>query len=156
VRVPQAVLLVRRRAAAGADAAVPRRLAVRPVRQFWGADEMSRHATHAMHGNSLQAYAESRPALSARCQAIVDWLRLRQSPASDRQIMEGLGFSDMNAVRPRISELLERGVLREWGACTDARTGKTVRLVELPQRQPAKPVPVADLFPALGTGRGLL
>jgi hypothetical protein len=37
------------------------------------------------------------------------------------------GFSDMNSVRPRITELVEEGFLVEGPSVKDALTGRTVR-----------------------------
>jgi hypothetical protein len=42
-----------------------------------------------------------------------------------------LGFSDMNSVRPRITELVQAGRLIELKKIKDATTGKSVRIVSL-------------------------
>ena len=85
-----------------------------------------------MHANSLQAYAESQTHLSAREQLIV--ARMQQDVFgewTDRQMMHALGFKDMNAVRPRITGLVQKGILKEVGSVRDEVTGKTVRTVSL-------------------------
>jgi hypothetical protein len=87
-----------------------------------------------MHDNSLAAYeAGRRDAFGDRELAILDYLFGAQSAGktglSDRMIMEGLGFSDMNAVRPRITELLKRGLLVEVSNIIDPITKKRVRVV---------------------------
>ena len=43
--------------------------------------------------------------------------------------MEHLGFTDMNSVRPRISDLIKAGVLMEYDTVRDHVTGKLVRRV---------------------------
>lgn len=95
---------------------------------------------HEVHPNSLAAYHGSGPALSRRAQTVLDWLRAH-GPATDRQAARGLGFGDMNAVRPRITELVDLGLLRETGSRRCEVTGKTVRVVDVP-RGPAQ----GDLF----------
>lgn len=91
---------------------------------------MISHACHAMHSHSLAAWrdAENQRHLSRRALAIYSWL-VDHGPHTDRQIAEGLGFSDMNAVRPRVTELLRGTWLIEVGNTKDAVTGKTVRVV---------------------------
>lgn len=91
---------------------------------------MSAHATHEMHRNSLAAYHAEEPKLTTRAQAIVEWITVH-GPATDRQIVEGMGFRDMNAVRPRVTELLERARLMEVGDVRCPITGKTVRRVDI-------------------------
>ena len=48
---------------------------------------------------------------------------------ADREVMRMLDFTDMNKVRPRITELVDAGVLREVGTVKDETTGRHVRLV---------------------------
>ena len=88
-----------------------------------------------VHPNSLAAYHQGNTAaFTRREQEILGALALRGSQ-TDREIRDALGFPDMNAVRPRITELIERGVLAECGRITDACTGKTVRKVGIRQPQ---------------------
>lgn len=85
-----------------------------------------------MHENSLLAYAEERAHLSTREQMIV--ARMKQDifgQWTDRQVMNALNFTDMNAVRPRITSLVQKGILKEVGSVRDMVTGKTVRTVSL-------------------------
>jgi predicted HTH transcriptional regulator len=63
---------------------------------------------------------------------------------TDREIMQRLGFVDPNAVRPRLTALIDDGVLEECGNCEDAVTHKTVRKIRLVTRAPAPP-PMAQL-----------
>lgn len=48
--------------------------------------------------------------------------------ASDREVARHLGFTDLNAVRPRITEMVERGALLEVAGRKCAITGRTVRI----------------------------
>jgi hypothetical protein len=68
---------------------------------------MSAHASHEMHRNSLDAYHTEEPKLSKRAAAVLAWVE-RHGPHTDREIAYGMGFGEnLNAVRPRITELLE-------------------------------------------------
>lgn len=58
-------------------------------------------------------------------------------PLTDREVAAALGFADMNAVRPRITELLQDGWLREVDEVVDQVTGKLVRRVAPPARSSA-------------------
>ncbi len=99
-----------------------------------------------MHQNSLEAHATERDTgrLGKRAKAIMwkfeSWARIAKQTGghgfgargvSDRQVMEALHFSDMNSVRPRITELIKSGQLEECGSVIDPSTGKRVRLVRL-------------------------
>ncbi len=101
---------------------------------------MSQHPHHEMHANSLSAHQEERSAgrLSKRSVAIVEVLAgyrpITDSQLTDRQVMEQLGFTDMNSVRPRISELIRSGQLEECGSVRDPETGKNVRLVRIKRK----------------------
>ena len=83
-----------------------------------------------VHLNSIKAYREDPESLSKRAKLVLDWFRIQASPRTDRDCMLALGFSDMNAVRPRITELVQAGLLREAGNVQDPITNKTVRTVE--------------------------
>ena len=45
---------------------------------------------------------------------------------TSREIATLLGYTDMNAVRPRITELVAMGKIATCGAVTDPVTGRTV------------------------------
>lgn len=79
-----------------------------------------------MHSNSLAAHRANR--YTDRHKAIIRDI-LDHGPGTDRKIKERLGLDDMNQVRPRISELIEMGVLEETGEAVCNVTGKTVRVV---------------------------
>lgn len=84
-----------------------------------------------LHPNSLDAYYDGRrevfPRRSAEILAVLSTL----GEASDRQVCEHLGFTDMNAVRPRVTELLDAGVLEETGCRVDPVTERRVRVVRI-------------------------
>ena len=92
---------------------------------------MTEHASHTLRGNSMQAYdaLRSTQRLSARQRLIVGALRGAIVPMKDREIAQKLRFSDMNAVRPRVNELLKAGVLEELPSKRDPLTGMKVRRV---------------------------
>ena len=86
--------------------------------------------THAIHEHSLRAYREERPALSVRAAAVLAIVG-RYGPMTDREIVDRLGYRDMNACRPRVTELLQAGLIVEHDAIRCAVTGKTVRRVRV-------------------------
>ena len=83
-----------------------------------------------LHTNSLQAFHSEQPKLSAREQLVYDYI-LEHGPRTDREVMQGLGFTEPNSVRPRISRLVEIGRLMEVGSITCRVTNKTVRRVDV-------------------------
>ena len=91
-----------------------------------------------VHKNSRKAYHEERPKLSDRCATIMEWFEWRSpNTLTDRQVMAHMRFTDMNAVRPRITELIDAGYLMEVGKVKCPVTGKTVRVVGVnAQQQP--------------------
>jgi len=97
---------------------------------------MTGHAVHRMHENSLDAYGAEREKLGQRAQAVLTWVR-DHGPATDRDIMRGLGFTEPNSVRPRCTELVDAGLLVEISNRRCPVTGKTVRVVDVP-RGPAQ------------------
>lgn len=85
-----------------------------------------------VHANSIEAYHSEEPKLSARAGAILAWIHVHGA-ATDRQVVSGMGFLDMNTVRPRITELIDAGMLEEIGNIRCVTTGKTVRRVDVPR-----------------------
>lgn len=92
------------------------------------------HPTHRMHENSLATFNAEEAKFATRAAAVVAWFRVH-GKATDRECMRGMGFTEPNAVRPRITELIERGELSEHGTVRCPKTGRPVRLVGLPQGQ---------------------
>lgn len=80
--------------------------------------------------HSRVAYHEEMPRLSRRVLRILDWIEAHPR-VTDRDVMVGLGYSDMNSVRPRITEAVDLGALVEVGEKRCEVTGKTVRIVDL-------------------------
>lgn len=52
-------------------------------------------------------------------------------PMTDREIMQRLGFVDMNTVRPSITKLTQLGVLEEVGTAVCPVTDREVRVSQL-------------------------
>jgi len=73
----------------------------------------------------LESYLR-RPA--PRCRQILHTLGNRRMTA--RQLMVEMGFSDMNSIKPRLTELQTFGLVRAVGKCTDGTTGRTVAVWE--------------------------
>lgn len=88
------------------------------------------HASHRMHDNSVAAYRAEESRLSKRAEAVLAWIE-RHGPHTDREVMVGMGFAEPNAVRPRITELIEANKLMEVGSIRCPVTGKTVRRVDI-------------------------
>ena len=83
-----------------------------------------------VHENSIAAYHADLARLSARAADVLAWIR-QHGPCTDRQAMAGMGFSEPNSVRPRITELIDLQLLREVGSVRCSVTGKTVRRVDV-------------------------
>lgn len=87
-----------------------------------------------IHENSVAAYHSEADRLSRRAWLVLAWIS-QHGPATDRQVMEGMGFKEPNAVRPRITELRDAGMLLEIRSTKCPVTGKTVRVVGIPPKQ---------------------
>lgn len=90
-----------------------------------------------IHCHSIKAYHEEHPKLSKRAAEIMAWFKNHPGTFrthTDREVKDALFgcAADMNRVRPRITELIEIGMLRQTGQAKDHLTGKTVRVVGLP------------------------
>lgn len=84
----------------------------------------------AIHANSIAAFHAEEARLSKRAEAVLAWIT-KHGPHTDREVMQGMGFPDMNNVRPRITELIEQGRLMEVGDITCPVTRKRVRRVDI-------------------------
>ena len=82
-----------------------------------------------IHQNSAEAYQELEAFLIGRKKEVYEWLQAN-GQATDREIKVGLGYDDMNAIRPRISELVEIGLIKEVGRVLDKKTLRRVRIVK--------------------------
>jgi hypothetical protein len=87
----------------------------------------------AVHSNSLATFRAEEHRFSRRAVAVREWIR-EHGPHTDRQVMQGMGFREPNAVRPRITELVDAGELIEVRNTRCPETGKTVRVVDVPRR----------------------
>jgi hypothetical protein len=84
-----------------------------------------------VHQNSIDAYHAEEDRLSRRARAVLSWIR-EQGPRTDRQIAYGMGFGEnLNAVRPRITELIDAALLMEVGDVICPITKKRVRRVDV-------------------------
>ena len=81
-----------------------------------------------MHLNSLEAF-EGTPVTRSERQEKVYATLLARGPMTDREVMHALGFTDPNATRPRITELVDALWCVECGRVEDPTTGKKVRRV---------------------------
>lgn len=84
-----------------------------------------------MHVNSLLAYYDGRKEFSKREMMILGWLLMNPGAWTDRQVKTGLEQADMNGVRPRINELIERKALVVVGDTVCPVTKKKVRMVRI-------------------------
>lgn len=53
-------------------------------------------------------------------------LSILERPMSTREVMIALNYHDMNQVRPRMTELLEQGLIEAIEKATDPMTGRKV------------------------------
>jgi hypothetical protein len=78
---------------------------------------------------SLAVYREIAPSLPRREQQVIDVLRTLPEPPTSYElfcVMHAKGLAtDLNAVRPRLTELCDRGRLRKGDKRACAITGKT-------------------------------
>lgn len=89
---------------------------------------MSDHPEHQMHSHSLLALGTLD--VSRREQEVLAALASLGGVATDRQLARAMGTEDCNRARPRVTGLIDKGILREVGWQKDETTGKRVRLVE--------------------------
>lgn len=89
-----------------------------------------------VHENSIVTYHETNTERTVRKEAVLQAYRDRAGhPLSDRMVASILGFKDMNAVRPRITELVDAGDLIEVGKIRDELTKRPVRMCRAKQFQ---------------------
>lgn len=88
------------------------------------------HDGRGRHSNSLAAREQAAPMITGRRAEVLAWLTVH-GPATDREVLAGLyPGGDANMVRPRITELLDMGALRECGRRRCDVTGMSVRIVD--------------------------
>ena len=84
-----------------------------------------------MHINSLLAFDEERKTLNVRCERILRVIQ-KYPNLTDRSILIELGWSEMNMVRPRITEMIQRGLVLETGSMKCAITDRKCRTLAIP------------------------
>lgn len=84
-----------------------------------------------IHENSLEAYYSGQSEAFTKRENMILTALNAIGMGTDREIMEHLNLPDMNAVRPRITELINKGVLYELTTTKDHLTGKSVRIVRI-------------------------
>ena len=89
------------------------------------------------HENSMFAYEETVKERAARREAVLGVFMTADRPLTDREVMIRLGFNDMNAVRPRITEMTTDGTLVECSKVRDTVTKRLVRgsRIRIPEQQ---------------------
>ena len=80
-------------------------------------------ANNNIHINSLEAYFEedNKKDFSKREKQILGTLEILKSGTA-RDIANKLGYTDLNAVRPRLTELKRKGIIHEIGKVKETRT----------------------------------
>lgn len=90
-----------------------------------------------IHDNSLEAFKTLDKA--SRQKMVLECYHRYPLGLTDRDVKDLLGFSDMNSVRPRVSEMIkeDRPRLEEKKKIRDSVTGRNVRVVWLagPRKQ---------------------
>ena len=66
------------------------------------------------HDTRRESYEEIQAKAPKRWELIYSYL-LRHGPSTAEEIRNGLGYRDMNAVRPRVNEMAKRGLVRAVG-----------------------------------------
>jgi hypothetical protein len=81
-----------------------------------------------IHKNTMDAYLALK--VSDREREALDALHMLGGRATDREIARAMGSADPNRARPRITALIDRGILREVDTVKCAETGRNVRVVQ--------------------------
>lgn len=98
-----------------------------------------------IHANSLDAYYNGKHEEFTKRQLKIMECFYTGAHLTDRRCMNLLGFSEPNAVRPRITELIDRGVLQEVATVICPVTKKRVRVCGIAPRKPADYLPGFNL-----------
>lgn len=83
-----------------------------------------------IHLNSIASYRRLAEFQLAERKEMIIGLLVQYGPLTDREVADKLGFVDMNAVRPRITELLQLGWIVETGSIYDMETERHVRMIK--------------------------
>jgi|TARA_Y100000034_G_C6627749_1_gene273895 predicted HTH transcriptional regulator len=86
-----------------------------------------------IHDNSRRSFSENEQSGKGETfrQKIVNLLAATGESMTDRQILNTLEVTDVNNIRPEITRLKQKGVLKETGKTKCPVTGKTVRTVSI-------------------------
>tara|TARA_R100000664_G_scaffold31617_1_gene45405 strand:- start:1416 stop:1766 length:351 start_codon:yes stop_codon:yes gene_type:complete len=93
-------------------------------------EKKGKHKSHRVRQATLMSYAELLPTLPTRNRQVFEAFK-EGGPATDREIKKRIGFDDMNMVRPRITALIEDGLLEEIAKIRCDTTNRLVRLVAI-------------------------
>lgn len=99
-----------------------------------------------IHANSLEAYHDGEMGAFTKRESEILSAFDRLGVLTDRECLSALNYPDMNAVRPRITELIQKGVLSEVGETKCPVTEKTVRLCKI------APLDNGDYLPGFNAG----
>lgn len=86
---------------------------------------MSKHKSHVMHDNSMEAWWSYDGRTRKECVLLV--LKVSGRPMTDREICLALGSQDLNYARPAITGLIQDGQLFEVDDVVCSATNRTVR-----------------------------
>lgn len=94
---------------------------------------MSEHAVHEMHQNSLAAWHAGERAgfFNERELEVLQAYHNAGRPLRDREVQAMCEYAEVAKVQPRISDLVDKGVLIEVGRKRCPVTGKGVRTCEI-------------------------
>lgn len=81
-----------------------------------------------MASTQFESYVNFLPKVMTRQKSILE--ALEEKPMTARELAHKLGFTDLNAVKPRITELLRKDKIRVCGVQKDPVTQVTVRVYE--------------------------
>jgi len=78
--------------------------------------------------NSIDTFIALKDHLSGRSLEVYSYIE-KNGQCTEREIKDGLGYDDMNAVRPRVTEMIESGLLIEGLKVRDGVTNRPVRTI---------------------------
>ena len=87
-----------------------------------------REGKNKMMSTQMESYLAFLPKIGERQKSIVEVLEGKAMTA--REIAYNICFTDLNAVKPRITELCRKGILRVCGTKKDKVTGRRVHIYE--------------------------
>jgi len=96
---------------------------------------VAKYKSHSMHRNSLLSWEQFES--GSRRQEIARAIAAASetvTSVTDRVIADGLGYKDMNKVRPTITSMIQKGHVVECGAVVCDTTGRLVRSIRMATR----------------------